>query len=380
MPRLLYLVNIPRFFVTHRLPLAEAARAAGYDVHVAAAGDDEQNAEIIRTAGFPFHPLPLRQHGVNPLQELRALLACARITRRIRPQVLHALTIKPVLYAGLSAHLRKPPALIFALTGLGYLFSDASRRAIFLRGLISRPLRLALAHPDSRIIFQNPDDQCAFIKRRLVPKERTALIRGSGVDVRRFEPRPEAAGPPQVLFAGRLLWAKGVRDFVSAAQYMREEGVEARFVIAGYPEAGNPATVDAAQLAAWQEEGIVEYRGAVADMPALLAASHIVCLPSRYGEGVPSILLEAAASGRAIVTTDIPGCREIARAGENAALILPGDRPALYEALRRLITDPQLRRDYGARGREIAVAEFSQERVFGETLALYAELLSRNQR
>ena len=380
MPRLLYLVNIPRFFVTHRLPLAAAVREAGYEVHVAAAGSDETNAERIRAAGFPFHALPIQQHGVNPFQELSAMVAAARIIRKVRPEIVHTFTIKPLLYAGLSAHFLRTPGMVFSLTGLGYLFSDWSRRAAFLRHLVNGPLRLALAHTDARLTFQNPDDQQRFIQLGLVPGRRTTLIRGSGVDIQRFQPRPEPAGPPIVLFAGRLLWAKGIRDFVAVARQMQEAGVEARFQIAGYPEAGNPATVAEAQLLAWQDEEIVEYLGAVEDMPALIAASHIVCLPSQYGEGIPAILLEAAASGRAMVTTDIPGCREIAREGINARLITPGNREELYGALLQLIQQPQLRIEMGAKGREIAVNEFSQERVFRETLALYQEILQKKDR
>ena len=377
MPRLLYLVNIPRFFVTHRLPLAEAVREAGYEVHVAAAGNDETNAERIRAAGFPFHPLPIQQHGVNPFQELSAMIAAARIIRMLRPEIVHTFTIKPLLYAGLSAHILQPPGMVFSLTGLGYLFSDWSRRAAFLRQMVRWPLRLALAHSQARLTFQNPDDQQRFVQLGLVPERRTTLIRGSGVDIQRFQPQTEPSGPPIVLFAGRLLWAKGIRDFVAVARMMHEAGVEARFQIAGYPEAGNPATVDEAQLFAWQREQIVEYLGAVEDMPALIAASHIVCLPSQYGEGIPAILLEAAASGRALVTTDIPGCREIARDGINARLITPGNREELYGALLQLIQQPQIRIEMGARGREIAVNEFSQEQVFRETLALYQKILHK---
>ena len=380
MPRLLYLVNIPRFFVTHRLPLAEAVRKAGYEVHVAAAGNDETNAERIRAAGYPFHPLPIQQHGVNPFQELSAMLAAARIIRMLRPEIVHTFTIKPLLYAGLSAHILQPPGMVFSLTGLGYLFSDWSRRAAFLRQMVRWPLRLALAHSQARLTFQNPDDQQRFIQLGLIPERRTTLIRGSGVDIQRFQPQPESPGPPVVLFAGRLLWAKGIRDFVAVARMMHEAGVAARFQIAGYPEAGNPATVDEAQLLAWQGEQIVEYLGAVEDMPALIAASHIVCLPSQYGEGIPAILLEAAASGRALVTTDIPGCREIAREGINARLITPGNREELYGALLQLIEQPQLRIEMGAQGREIAVNEFSQEQVFRETLALYQEILPKRDR
>ena len=374
MPRLLYLVNIPRFFVTHRLPLAVAAREAGYEVHVAAAGNDAAHAEQIQAAGFPFHPLPIQQHGVNPLQELNALVATARIIRKLGPEIVHTFTIKPLLYAGLSAHLLRTPGMAFTMTGLGYLFSDRNRRAAYLRQLVKWPLRLALAHSHTRLTFQNPDDQQRFIHWGLVPERRTRLIRGSGVDIQRFRPQPEPAGPPIVLFAGRLLWAKGIRDFVAVARQLREEGVEARFQIAGYPEAGNPATVDEAQLLAWQGEGFVEYLGVVADMPALIAASHIVCLPSQYGEGIPAILLEAAASGRAMVTTDIAGCREIARDGVNARLITPGNREELSGALRQLIQQPQLRSQLGAKGREIAVNEFSQEKVLQETLGLYQDI------
>ncbi len=379
MSRLLYLVNIPRFFVTHRLPLADAARAVGYEVHVAAAADDGENIERIQAAGYPFHPLPLRQHSANPFHELRTFHACVRLLRRLRPEVLHALTIKAVLYAGLSAHLYRPPALVFALTGLGYLYSDGGKRAAVLRYLTNPALRLALAHANARLIFQNPDDRGAFVAAGLIPQGRTILIRGSGVDLQRFRPLPEPPGPPQVLFAGRLLWVKGIGDFVAAARRLRDEGSPARFVVAGYPEAGNPATVDPKQLATWQEEGIIEYLGPVSDMPQLLAESHLICLPSRYGEGVPSILIEAAASGRAIIATDIAGCREIAREEENATLIPPGDQEALLRALRHLLAAPAKRARYGKRGWEIASSEFSQERVFGATLTLYEELLRRNQ-
>lgn len=180
---------------------------------------------------------------------------------------------------------------------------------------------------------------------------------------------------PVVLFAGRLLRAKGIFDFVAVARMMREAGIDARFQIAGYPEAGNPDSVDEAQLTSWRNENVVELLGTVEDMPSLITNSHIVCLPSQYGEGIPSILLEAAASGRAIVTTDIAGCREIARDGVNALLIAPGRREALYDALLQLIQEPTWRRTLGAQGREIATQEFSQERVFGETLRLYQDAL-----
>ncbi len=375
MTRLLYLVNIPRFFVSHRLPLALAARAAGYEVHVATAGDDAPNIAAIHDAGLPFHPLPLRQHGTNPLQEAAAARAILGLYRRLRPDLVHQVTIKAVLYGGAAARLARVPAVVNAVTGLGYVFTEDGAKAALLRAGASAAYRLAFSHPNSLTIFQNPDDLAQFVGHRLLPPERAVLIRGSGVDMAEFQPQPEADGPPVVLYAGRLLWSKGVGEFVEAARLLRAAGVNARFAIVGYGEPGSPANVPPAMLAAWGAAGAVELWGRRSDMPQVYAQAHIVCLPS-YREGIPRVLIEAGACGRAVVAADVPGSRDIVRDGENGLLVPPRDAPALAAALRRLIEDGALRRRLGARGREIAHAEYAFEQVAAATLAVYARLLA----
>jgi glycosyltransferase involved in cell wall biosynthesis len=224
-------------------------------------------------------------------------------------------------------------------------------------------------------LFQNPDDRDTFVRLGLVPADKTVIIKGSGVDMTRFTPTPQPEGPPLILFAGRLIWQKGIGDFVAAARALKTRGLEARFVIVGYPEASSPAAVPAGTLDAWAAEGVIEWWGRRDDMPAVYAGAHIVCLPSSYGEGVPKVLIEAAACGRPAVATDAPGCREIVHDGANGLLVPVGDHEALCAALETLATDPARRAQMGMRGRQIAEAEFALTQVLDRTLALYRELL-----
>ena len=371
--RLLYFVNIPRFFVTHRLPLALAAREAGYEVHVASSMDDSANIERIRAAGLPFHPLPLRQHSTQPWQELATLNSVTRLYRRLRPDLVHQVAIKAVVYGGLAARLSGVAAEVNALSGLGHIFTADGLKAATLRTGLHAAFRLALGHPNSRTIFQNPDDRDLFLRAGLLKADRAVVIRGSGVDLQRFVPQPEAPGLPVILYAGRLIWPKGIGDFVEAARRLQGK---ARFAIAGIAEPDNPAAVPLDQLASWQQQGLIDWLGHHEDMPQVLAQAHIVCLPSAYGEGVPRVLIEAAACARPIVSTDTPGCREITRQEENGLLLPPHDVDGLCQALERLIGDAELRQRFGAAGRRIAEAEFSLQQVNRETLALYATLLA----
>lgn len=373
--RLLYLVNIPRFFMSHRLALALAARAAGHEVHVATASHDRENVDRIRATGLTWHGLPLQQHGTNPLLELGALGRILALYRELRPDLAHHVTVKALLYGNLAARLGGVPAVVNTVSGLGYVFSSQDRRSRLLRGAVSQGYRLLLRHPNACTIFQNPDDREHFVQGGLVRADQTQVIRGSGVDVTHFAPRPEPGGIPRVLFVGRLLWQKGLAAFVAAARQLRGEGVEAQFAIAGYGEAGNPDSVPAETLAAWQDEGLIDWLGRRDDMPQVYADATLVCLPS-WREGVPRALIEAAACGRALVASDVPGCREIVQHEVNGLLVPPRDPASLADALRRLLQDASLRRRMGDAGRELARREFSLERVNAETLALYEHLLA----
>ncbi len=372
-PRLLYVVNIPRFFVSHRLPLALAALEAGFEAHVAAAGHDRESVQQIIDSRLPFHPLPLRQHGLNPWAELKTLKALRKLYIELRPDLLHHVSVKPVLYGGLAARWTGQKAVVHAISGLGYVFAGRGMKAALLRRL-TRPLfRLAMAGEGTRIIFQNPDDRQWFIQQALAAPEKTVLIRGSGVDEGYFRPQAESlTGLPVVLFAGRLLWQKGLGEFVEAARRLRGQ---ARFRVVGYEEATSPLNVPTARLRAWHDEGLIEWCGKQTDMPRVYAESSIVCLPSTYGEGVPKVLIEAAACSRACVTTDRPGCREIVKQGQNGLLVPPADIDALTAALRWLIENPQQRQQMGARGRQIALEGFTLRQVTAETLRLYRSLL-----
>ena len=371
MTRLLYLVNIPRFFMTHRLPLALAAQQAGYEVHVATSRYDEANTARIQAAGLPFYPLPLRQHSTSPLYEAEALRAVNQLYRTLKPDIVHQVSVKAILYGGLAARRVGIPAVVNAVSGLGYVFAAKGPKAALLQRGVKQIYRAALRHPNSVTIFQNPDDRDFFVRSGLIDAARTVVIKGSGVDMAAFQPQPEPEGLPVVLFAGRLLWQKGAGEFVEAARRLQGR---ARFVIVGFGEAGNPASVSPEQLEAWRQSGLVELWGYRDDMPAVFAQAHIVCLPSSYGEGVPKVLIEAAACGRAIVTTDTPGCREIVRHDENGLLVPVHDADALCAALAALIDDPVRRQQMGQAGQQLARAEFSLEQVNAQTLALYERL------
>jgi glycosyltransferase involved in cell wall biosynthesis len=366
--KLLFVVTEDWYFVSHRLPLAVAAQKAGFDVAVATRVGEY--GETIRAAGIRLIPLGLSRRRGNPLREVAVL---ARLYRRECSAIVHHVALKPVLYGALAARLAGVPHVVNAIAGLGWLFTSSGLAARTVRPMMCRLLAWLLGAPNSRTIVQNPDDFGLLIKMG-VPKDRLRLIRGAGVDTEVFTPALES--PPEsvtVLFSARMLWDKGVGEFVEAARLLTQTGVCARFVLAGDPDPGNPASVPVAALRAWHGENGVEWWGHRDDMPAVFHTAHIACLPS-YREGLPKVLLEAAACGLPIVTTDAPGCREIVRDGDNGFLVPVRDTQGLALALRSLIDNVALRAKMGQRAREIVLAEFSQEQVIEETLAVYQEL------
>ncbi len=370
--RILYVVNDADFFLSHRLPLAKAAQSYGYDVHVATPSGS--GVERIVDEGFTFHSILLNRMGIRPFQEIKSLLGLYKLYSELQPALVHHVTIKPVLYGGMMARLARIPAVVSAVSGLGYVFIPRDFKAKLGRSSVKFLYRLALGHDNNIVIFQNPDDKNLFLESGMIAKGRVALIKGSGVDLRAFVPTSEPVTTPLIILASRMLWDKGVGEFVEAARLLQNAGLKARFALVGDTDPGNPAAVPTSQLEDWKRDGIVEWWGRRDDMPNVFAQAHIVCLPS-YREGLPKVLIEAAASGRSIITTDVPGCREVVRDGENGLLVQMRATAALAMALRKLIEDPELRRRMGKKGRELAVAEFSVETVVNETLAIYRELI-----
>ncbi len=372
--RLLFVANDAKYFLAHWLSRVRAAHAAGYEVHVAV--PEGPGVGLLRQEHFSIHAIPLRRWSMNPAHELRTLFALTRLYRLLHPDLVHHLTIKPVLYGGIAAQLAGVRAVIAAMPGLGYVFTDRGFVRSLLRWGVVIGYHLAMRHRNMRVTFENSDDRALFIKYGLATRENSLLIRGAGVDMSEYRYTPESAGPPLAILASRLLWDKGIREFVVAAEALKQAKVAARFAIVGQTEEGSPAAVPRRQLEDWQASQIIEWWGWRDDMLEVLAQAHIVCLPSYYREGVPRVLIEAAACGRPIVTTNSPGCREIVRDDINGLLVPPRDTDALANALRRLIEDPLLRKRMGVRGREIAEADFSNEKVVNETLAVYRELLA----
>jgi glycosyltransferase involved in cell wall biosynthesis len=341
-------------------------------VTVAAARTDK--ADEIRCHGLDFIDLPISRSGMSPFREAWVALSLLRICRRIQPDVVHFVTIKPIVYGVVVARLAKKAAVVNAITGLGFSFGKGLQARI--RRTILLPfLRVALHNSNSKTIFQNPVDLEQFVKSGLVPRDNTVLIRGSGVDPVQFKPREGMVRDNMVVLASRMLWDKGVEQFVDAARIMQSHGCQARCVLVGDADPENLGSISRSQLEMWAAEGTVEWWGHRDDMPEILSQASVVVLPTVYPEGVPKVLLEAAACGCPIVATDVPGCREIVRHEVNGLLVPPRDSIALAKAIQTLLRSPELREQFGKAGREIAVAEFSEQNVVEQTLRVYRELL-----
>jgi glycosyltransferase involved in cell wall biosynthesis len=371
--KLLFFVTEDWYFCSHRLSLAVAARNAGFDVCVVTRVRNH-GAEI-RSCGLRLIPIELSRHGINPFGDIALIRRLARIYREELPDLVHHVAMKPVLYGSLAAWLAGTSQVVNAMAGLGFLFVSSEIQARLLRPIVKVAFRFLFNRRGTRLILQNPDDMRLLSDANILDAKQIRLIRGSGVDTQVFIDRPEPESEPVVILASRMLWDKGIGEFVEAARKLKDSGVRARFVLIGDTDAGNPAAVSKEQLESWHNSGGVEWWGRREDMPEVFAQCNIFCLPTAYGEGVPKVLIEAASCGRAIVTSDWPGCREIVRNGENGLLVPVRDADALANALQKLIDNAELRQEMGVRGREIVKAEFSMERVVEETLAVYRELL-----
>lgn len=379
MKKLLFVVNTTSFFISHRLPIALAAKAAGYEVHIATGTLKSEASPIMSKYGLIYHQLPLSRCGRNFIFELRSLWAIKKLMDDIEPDIVHLVTIKAVIYGGLAARLAKVKALVAAISGLGSVFTANGYVAILVRRLVISFYVFALKHPNLTVIFQNNNDRSILIEVGAVLPEQTILVPGSGVDLNEYIYLPEPNGIPIVVFASRLLKEKGLLDFVASARLLKQRGVEARFLIAGTPDPENSSSITDEELSAWQLEGIVEILGFRRDVAQLFSESNIICLPSYYGEGLPKVLIEAAACGRTIITTDHNGCRDAIIAGNTGLLVSPRDPVALADALEILINDFERRIQMGYAARQYAEKKFGISSVVDTHLRVYQELTSNGE-
>lgn len=369
-PRLLYVVSEDWYFLSHRLPMARAARDAGFEVHVATKVKD--GAAAIEAEQFILHPIPFARGHLSVRAALATIAALRRIHHTVAPAVTHHVSLQPAVLGTIAA-LGRPTVCINALTGLGYSFTSSSAKARIVRSVVGSALHLLLDRDGIISLVQNSDD-CAALTALGIPKSRIALIQGSGVDVKRLVPLPEPQGPPTVAFVGRLLDDKGIRTLVAAHRLLRAQGSDVRLLIAGTPDPANPASVTDEEAASWNNEPGITWLGHVEDISGLWACAHIAVLPSRR-EGLPLSLMEAAACARAMVATDVPGCREIVIADETGLLVPVDDATALADAIGRLLRDGELRARFAAAARRLVVERFSADIVGRQTVALYRHLL-----
>jgi glycosyltransferase involved in cell wall biosynthesis len=370
--KILVVANTDWYIYNYRLALASKLRESGWEVVLVS--PPGRYLPRIKARGYRWIPICLNRRGVLPYQEVRSILELARLYDQEEPDLVHHFTLKPVLYGSIAARWRGCGAIVNSVAGLGYLFQSRSLWMRIIRTTIAPLFRYALAGSEVRVIFENEEDRSFFIRRGFVSDWKTRVIQGVGVDLERFRPAMEPAGEIRILMASRLLWDKGVREFVEAARLVEKRRPSVRFILVGEPDAGNPSSIEEGVIRAWVEEGLLEWWGHRQDMPDVYHQAHIIVLPS-YSEGVPTVLMEASASGRPVIASNIPGCKAVVREGETGILVPVRDAETLAHAMEVLIENCQLRREMGLKGRKLMERQFDQKMMNTRTMGVYEQLL-----
>lgn len=381
--KIAFVLNNVGAFATHRLPFGRYLVALGHEVHLfvgqdGSATSDPWGETEITAAGISVTKLPFETQGLNLCREGRGLIALKRALKAYDPDFIHSVSPKGNVYSGLALRMMSPRPIVFAISGLGYVFTKSDRfslKQFLVRQVYKLLFRLALRQDSRCVLVQNLED-LGFMKAKFnIPDMDCAMVGGVGVDTDALCPGPEL-DPPTVLFPARLLIDKGVREFFLAAKILKARYPHWRFLICGSSDYQNPKAISSIELAKWQDEGVVEFVGFQTDMRSIYGQSCIVCLPS-YREGFPRVLMEAAASGLPVVSTTVPGCRDAVLEDRTGILVPPQNVDALVDALDRLICSPGLRREMGAAGRGLALEKFRDTAIHNDIFRIYQHLLSR---
>ena len=369
MNKILFIVNLDKFFVSHRLPIALAAQKEGYKIHIATQFTTEKNK--LHQLGFTLHPLPIDRSSFNIKSNIKTFFRIYKLYKSVRPDICHLITIKPILYGSLIARFFRKLSLVISISGLGYIFSDQRLSSKIYKIIISIIYKIAFNQKRIKVIFQNKDDKEKLSKITNLSKKDMILIPGSGIDLNKFRPRKNK-DKKIVLFASRLLISKGIKDFIDSAKYVRN----ANFVVSGKFDYDNPDCIEPSYIYENQEKGLIEYWGENEDMEKIINKSSVVVLPSYYGEGLPKILIEAAACGKPIVTTNHPGCRE-SIINRKTGFIVPIKKPLiLSKYINKILKNQKLRMDMGREARIFAKRKFSIDKVVEKHLTIYSNILS----
>ena len=372
---ILFVVNTTSFFLSHRLPLAVAAKDAGFKVHIATS--DSSTSPLIKAEGFVHHSVDLKRSRTNILSNLATFISLVKLFRSVNPSLVHLVTIKPVIYGCIAARILRIKSVVAAISGLGTVFIDNSFRGLLRRLLVLKLYKSAFKHPNLAVIFQNKEDRDLFLGKNLIDSKSCHLIRGSGVQISDYPYLPEPDNVPVVVMASRLLIDKGVIEFVESAKILKLEGEDIIFRLIGDSDPDNRTGVSENFLNQCHSEGFVELLGYREDISEQYARANVVCLPS-YREGLPKSLIEAAACGRAVVTTDVAGCRDAIIPNITGLLCPAKDPKKLATAIKKLILDPNRRQEMGRAGRKLAEVEFAIEHIVRLHLNIYFKLSNLN--
>ena len=372
--KIILFANTDWYLYNFRLPLAKTLKNLGYNVVLIS--PPGKYGTLILAEGIQWLQISMNRRSLAPWEEIKFIKELISLYKRESPDLVHHFTVKPVIYGTLAARINGIHSRINAVTGLGYVFTDKSLLSSILKPIVKILYRFVLDGKFSRLILQNNDDREYFINNRLVKSDKIRVIRGSGVNTKKFSQINEynkLNSKIRILLATRLLWDKGLGEYVAAAKILKKECSNCQFIIAGSPDNGNPTSVPYDRIQKWSEEGVIEFLGHIDNMPALLHTVDLVVLPS-YREGTPRILLEAAACGLPIVATDVPGCREVVKHEVNGLLVPVKDIISLSEAIKYMVNNPTERERMGKSGREKILSEFDEKIVIEETIDVYKEI------
>ena len=374
MIKVVFVVNKASYFISHRLPIGIALVEKGFEVHVVA--PDDCSSELVK-AGFIYHQVAMSRKGKNPWNELIVIWSLVKLFKKIKPNLVHLVSIKSYLYGGIAARIAGISSVVSAVAGLGILFSQNSLKNKLLRRTLLPIFNCAFKHKNQVVIFQNSNDRDLLVNLGALDKDKATLVRGAGVSLEQYPFYDEPIGIPVVSFAARLLFDKGVSEFIEAAKILKNRGVEVEFRLIGDSDFGNKNSVPLAKIREWKGDGLVKCYGYRSDIAPLFSQSNIIAFPSYYGEGLPKVLIEAAACGRAVITTDHPGCRDAIDPYETGLLVPIKDATALADSIKYLIDNPDERKAMGNKGRILAEKEFRIEKIVDEHIHIYRNLLDK---
>ncbi|WP_231731466.1 glycosyltransferase family 4 protein [Colwellia sp. TT2012] len=370
--KLLFIVNVDWFFISHRLPIALAAMENGYEVHLTC-GITDRKSELEKL-GIIVHPLSISRSGTSLLKEIKVLKEMNAVVKKVLPDVVHLVTIKAAIYGGLVTRFKNIKVRVVSISGLGFVFIDEGIKARILRFLVTKLYRIALKSSNTKVIFQNKNDKNIFVNNKIIRPNQSLIVRGSGVDLETYKYLAEPSGEKIIMFLARLLKDKGLVEFFEAAITLKKSGFKGKFVLVGDIDLHNPNSITQNELTNYIDSGAVEHWGFSNNVAEIISKAHIMVLPS-YREGLPKSLIEAAACGRAVITTDVPGCRDAITPHKTGVLIPIKSSAAIVTAVLDLCEHEVKRKEMGKAGRALAESQFDINDVITTHLNLYKGVL-----